>query len=156
MKTNKERKKEFKQLLRKKKHLYVKKRRMELIALDKQNPKKLWKEIQQKRRQTNNNIIGSQWLEYAKKFYEHENGKNKPLAIKATQEVFIVEDILQGIKRLAWRKEQDIDGLQVGHLKWGSNILAPCICCTFNEFRKEGFIRKDRVFIAPKDQPINA
>lgn len=47
---NKENKKKYEELLRAKKEAYVRMRRLELITLGKQNPKKFWKELQQKRK----------------------------------------------------------------------------------------------------------
>ena len=42
-------------------------------------------------------------------------------------ELFTVDDIKQGIKKLASDKAEDIDGLQAEFLKWGVELLAPHI-----------------------------
>lgn len=105
-------KKDYEKLIQNKKEKYVITRRLELIALGKNNPRKFWKELQQKRKQVENNITISQWLEYAKLLYDQEQDKHRPPTIKATTELFTIENINQGIKRLARGKGQDIDGLQ--------------------------------------------
>jgi hypothetical protein len=45
-------------------------RREELIFLGKNNPKLFWKELQTKKKQTENNITAYQWFKYAKHLYE--------------------------------------------------------------------------------------
>lgn len=101
---NKENKNEYMELLRGKKEAYVRMRRLELITLGKQNPKKLWKELQQKRKQIINIITRIQWLEYTRTLYECEKDKYKPPIITATNELFTMEDTFQGIKKLGGGK----------------------------------------------------
>ena len=57
-----------------KKEMYVTSRK-ELISLGKLNPKIFWRELQQKKKQTDNNISATQWLNYAKFLYERTREK---------------------------------------------------------------------------------
>lgn len=95
---NKENKKKYEKLVQTKKENYVNTRRKELISLGKHNPKGFWRELQQKRKQIQNNIRGVQWLDYAKFLYERTQGKNSPPIVNTSMELFTIEDIKQGIK----------------------------------------------------------
>jgi hypothetical protein len=66
----KENKKKYEKLEHSKKEEYVNARREELISLGKQNPEGFWRELQQRRKQTENNITDAQWLEYVRLLYE--------------------------------------------------------------------------------------
>lgn len=68
--------------------------------MGKHNPKGFWKELQQKRKQIENNIIEVQWVEYAKLLYEQTNEKCKPPTIDTLVELFLVTYIKQGIRNL--------------------------------------------------------
>jgi hypothetical protein len=57
--------KAYKQIVRKKKVDFMISRREELIFLGKNNPKLFWKELQMRKKQTENNITAYQWFEYA-------------------------------------------------------------------------------------------
>ena len=70
--------KAYKQILRKKKADFMISRREELIFLGKNNPKLFWKELQTIKKQTENNITASQWLEYAKQLYEQDPKDDPP------------------------------------------------------------------------------
>jgi hypothetical protein len=48
-------------------------------------------------------------------------------------ELFTVDDIKKGIKKLESDKAEDIDELQAKFLKWGVELLAPHIKEIFNE-----------------------
>ena len=61
---------------------------------------------------------------------------------ETTGELFSENDIIQGIRRLAAGKAQDIDGLQAEYLKWGAEILTPHITKIFNSVNREGFLVK--------------
>ena len=86
-------------------------RRKDLISLGKHNPKLFWRELQQKRKQIDNNISTTQWVEYAKLLYERNLEKNNPPIINSATELFSMEGVKRGIKKLASGKAQYIDGL---------------------------------------------
>ena len=136
---NRESRNEYDQLIKKKKEEYVNRRRIELINLGKSSPKKFWKELQQRKTQIENNITGTKWLEYAKTLYECDPGERRTMEIETTRELFSQKDIIQGIRRLATGKAQDIDGLQAEYLKWGAETLTPHITKIFNNVNREGF-----------------
>ena len=88
-----------------------------MITLGKSSPRKFWKELQQRKTQIENNIIGTKWLEYAKTLYKCDLGERRTMETKTTRDLFSQKDIIQGIRRLAGGKAQDIDGLQAEYLK---------------------------------------
>lgn len=93
MDSNKENKIPYKQLIKSKKESYVIARRKERIALGKHNPKGFWKELQQKRKKIENNIIEVQWVEYVKLLYEWTNEKCRPPTIDTSAEFFSMINI---------------------------------------------------------------
>jgi hypothetical protein len=56
--------KSYKQIVRKKKADFMISRREELIFLGKNNAKLFWKELQTRKKETENNITAYQWFEY--------------------------------------------------------------------------------------------
>ena len=98
-----------------------------LISLGKHNPKGFWRELQQRKEQTENSITDVQWLEYVRLLYERFQKKDTPPIVETSMELFTVDDIKQGIKNLARGKAGDINGLQAEFLKWGVDLLAPHI-----------------------------
>jgi hypothetical protein len=60
--------------------------------------------------------------------------------VKTSVELFIVDDINQGIKKLASGKAEDIDELHAKFLKWGVDLLAPHIKGIFNGVIQDGFL----------------
>jgi hypothetical protein len=70
--------KAYKQIVRKKKVDFMISRREELIFLGKNNPKLFWKELQTRKKQTENNITAYQWFEYAKQLYEQDPKVDPP------------------------------------------------------------------------------
>jgi len=52
----------YKNMIKIEKEMYVTSRKKELIYLGKLNPKIFWRELQQKKKQTDNNISATQWL----------------------------------------------------------------------------------------------
>jgi hypothetical protein len=136
----KENKKKYEKLVHSKKEEYVNARREELISLGKHNPKGFWRELQQRRKKTKNNITNVQWLEYARLLYEQVHKKDTPPIVKTSVELFIVDDIKQGIKKLASSKAEDIDELQVEFLKWGVELLTPHIKRIFNGAIQDDFL----------------
>jgi len=111
----------------------------ELISLGKHNPKGFWRELQQRKEQTENSITDVQRLEYTRLLYERLQKKDTPPIVEASMELFTVDDIKQGIKKLASGKVEDIDGLQAEFLKWGVELLAPHIKEIFNGVIQDGF-----------------
>ena len=77
--------------------------------LGKHNPKKFWRKLQQVRKQVENKITDSQWLEYAKTFYGRPKDKVSLPTTTNSNKLFSNEDITLGIKRLPSGKAQDID-----------------------------------------------
>ena len=136
---NRESRNEYDQLIKKKKEEYANRIRIKLINLGKSSPRKFWKELQQRKTQIENNIIGIKWLEYAKTLYEGDLGEHRTMVTETTSELFSQKDIIQGIRRLAIGKVQDINGLQVKYLKWGAETMAPHITNIFNNVNREGF-----------------
>jgi hypothetical protein len=59
--------------------------------------------------------------------------------MKTLVELFTVDDIKQGIKKLESRKMEDIDGLQDEFLKWGVELIAPHIKGIFNGVIQDDF-----------------
>ena len=72
--------KAYKQILRKKKVDFMSSQREELTFLGKNNPKLFWKELQTRKKQTENNITTHQWFEYAKQLYEQDPKAAPPLS----------------------------------------------------------------------------
>jgi hypothetical protein len=108
----------------------------------KTQPKGFWREPQQRRKQTKNNITDVQWLEYARLLYERVHEKDTPPIVKTSVELITMGDIKQGIKKLASGKVEDIDGLQVEFLKWGVELLEPHIKGIFNRVIQDVFLKE--------------
>ena len=100
--------------------------------LGKHNPKDFLRKLEQAKKQVENKITDSQWLEYAKTLYERPEDRVSLPTTTNSDELFSNEDITLGIKRLASGKAQDIDRLQAEFLKWGTNLLTPHISNIFN------------------------
>ena len=66
--------------------------------------------------------------------------KYTPPIVKTLVELFIENDIKQGIKNLTREKEKDIDEIQAELLKWGVELLAPHIKTIFNGVIQDGFL----------------
>jgi hypothetical protein len=64
--------KAYKQIVRKKKVDFMISRREELIFLGENNPKLFWKELQMRKKKTENNITAYQWFDYAKQLYDQD------------------------------------------------------------------------------------
>ena len=113
-------------------------RREELIFLGKNNPKLFWKELQPKKIQIENNIIASKWFDYARQLYEKVPKVDSPSLVNTDTELFTVQEVEMGIKKLGVGKEKDLADLQEEYLKWGSKILAPHIIENFNNIIQQG------------------
>jgi len=130
--------KSYKQLLSKKNTDFMVSKREELIFLGKNNPKLFWKELQPKKIQIGNNITTSKWFDYARQLYE-QVPKVDPLPLVNTDtELFTVQEIEMGIKKLGVGKAKDLAELQAEYLRWGSKILAPHITKIFNNIIQQG------------------
>ena len=107
-------------------------RRKELIFLVKNNPKLFWKELQPKKIQIGNNITASKWFDYARQLYEQVPKVDPPPLVNTDTELFTIQEVEMGIKKLGVGKAKDLAELQAEYLKWGSKILAPHITKIFN------------------------
>jgi hypothetical protein len=131
--------KAYKQIVRKKKSNFMISKREELIFLRKNNPKVFWKELQMRKKQTENNITSYQWFEYAKQLYEQDPKVDPPPLINTTTKLFTVQEIEVGIKKFGVGKTKDLVELQTKYLKWGSKTLSPHIMKIFNNIIQQGF-----------------
>lgn len=130
--------KSYKQLLSKKKAHFMVSRREELIFLGKNNPKLFWKELQPKKIQIGNNITASKWFDYTKQLYEQVPKVDPSPLVNIDTELFMVQEIEMGIKKLGVGKAKDLVQLQAEYLKWGSKIRAPHITKIFNNIIQQG------------------
>ena len=83
-------------------------RREELIFLGKNNPKLFWKELQSKKIQTGNSITTSKWFDYARQLYEHDPKVDPPPLVNTDTELFTVQEVEMGIKKLGVGKAKDL------------------------------------------------
>ena len=100
--------KSYKQLLSKKKANFMVSRRDELIFLGKNNPKLFWKELQPKKIQIGNNITASKQFDYARQLYEKVPKVEPPPLVNTDTELFTVQEVEMGIKKLGVGKAQDL------------------------------------------------
>jgi hypothetical protein len=84
-------------------------------------------------------ITMTDWNSYLKNIYESRNVLDKIPKFSTKDDVFSIEDIKFGVKRLANRKYKDIKGYQDEILKIGGHILIPYIHKLFNLAVKQGF-----------------
>ncbi len=75
--------------------------RKELIMIGKHNPKYFWRKLQQARKQVENKIVDSQWLEYAKTLYDRPKDEVSLPTTNNLKELFSNEEITLGIRILA-------------------------------------------------------
>ena len=75
-------------------------------------PKKFWRQILTRKTKANNKIALHDWNSYLKKLYESPNARDFETLL-TTKEVFSLEDIDFGVKRLENGKAKDIEGYQV-------------------------------------------
>jgi hypothetical protein len=81
-----------------------------------------------KKKQNENNITTYQWFKHEKKIYEKYPKVDPPAPLVITNtNLFTVQEIEVGIKKLGVGKAKDLVEIQVEYLKWGSKILAPHI-----------------------------
>ena len=103
--------------MRKKKDDYKVSRREELIFLGKNNPKLFWKELQPRKKQTENNITTSQWFNYARQLYEQDSKVDPLPLVNTTTKLFTVQEVEMGIKNMGGGKAKDLVELQAEYLK---------------------------------------
>ena len=115
---------------------YIHKRQENLLHLSKAAPKKFWRQILTRKTKDNNKISLHHQNYYLKNIYESPNGIYNFETFLTTEEVFSLEDIYFGVKRLANGKAKDIEGYQAEILKIGGPILIPHIHKLFNQVVK--------------------
>ncbi len=115
---------------------YIHKRQENLLHLSKVAPKKFWRQILTTKTKDNNIIYVHNWNSYLKKLYESPNVIDNFETLLTTEEVFPLEDITFGVKRLANGKAKDIKGYQAKILKIGGHVLIPHIHNLFNQVVK--------------------
>ena len=91
---------------------YIHKRQENLLHLFKLAPKKFWRRILTRKTKHNNRISLHDWNSHLKNIYESPTVIDKFEALITTEEVFSLEDIDYGVKRLANGKSKDIEGYQ--------------------------------------------
>ena len=102
-------------------------------------PKLFWKELQSKKVQTENNIIASKWFDYVRQLYEQDPKVEPPPLVNTDIELFMLQEVDMGIKKLGVGKAKDLVKLQAEYLKWDLKILAPHITKNFNNIIQHGF-----------------
>ena len=91
---------------------YIHKRQENLLHLSKVAPKKLWRQILNRKTKDNNKISLHDWNSYLKKLYDSPNVTDHFETLLTMEEVFSLQDIDFGVKRLANGKAKDIEGYQ--------------------------------------------
>ena len=102
-------------------------------------PKKLWTQILTRKTKENNKIALKYWNSYLKMIYESLDIKDNIPTLLTMKEVFSLEDIDFGVKRLANGKSKDIEGYQAKILKIEGSVLIPHTHKIFNLVVKKGF-----------------
>ena len=87
---------------------YLHKRQDNLLHLSKTAPKKFWRQILTRKNKDNNKISLHDWNSYLQKLHDSPNVIEKFETLLATKEVFSLEDIDFGVKRLANGKAKNI------------------------------------------------
>jgi hypothetical protein len=98
------------------------------------------------------------WNSYLKSIYKFPNSMDTILVVPTKEEVFSLDDIEFGVKRLANGKAKDIEGYQDENFKIRGPILIPHIHKLFNLAVKHGFPKPwTQIFIVPifKNGDIN-
>ena len=91
---------------------YFRKRKQDLVHLSKVATKKFRRQILTRKNKDNNRIYLDNWNSYLKKLYESPNVIDNFETLLIIEEVFSLEDIDFGVKRLANGKAKDIEGYQ--------------------------------------------
>ena len=103
-------------------------------------PKKLWRQILTCKTKQDNKTALKYWSSYLKKLYESPNTRDNIQTLLTLKEVFSLEDIDFGVKRLANGKSKDIEGYQAEILKIRGIVLIPYIHKPFNLEVNQGFL----------------
>jgi hypothetical protein len=102
------------------------------LHLFKIDPKKFWRQVLTCKTKENIRIPLKDYNFYLKKLYKAPNVTNNILNSSTKHEVFSIEGIKFGVKRLSKGKAKDIEGHQDEILKIGGPILIPHIHKLFN------------------------
>ena len=95
-------------------------------------PKKLSRQILTRKTKDNNKISLHDWNSYLENLYDSPNFIDNFETLLTMVEVFSLEDIYFGVKRLTNGKAKDIEGYQEEILKIGGPFLIPHIHKLFN------------------------
>jgi hypothetical protein len=106
---------------------YINKRQEKLSKLYKLDPKKFWSQILKRNTKENNRIFLRDWNSYLKGLYEFPHAMDIISIVPTKEEVFSLDDIEFGVKKLANGKAKDIEGYQDEFFKIGGSILIPHI-----------------------------
>ena len=109
-------------------------------------PKKFLRQILTHKTKEDNKIALKYWNSYLKKIYESLDIIYNIQTLLTTKEVFSLEDIDFGVKRLANGKSKYIEGYQVEILKIGGLVLILHIQKLFNLVVKKGFPTSRLIF----------
>jgi len=89
---------------------YIIKKKENILHLSKVAPKKLWRKILSSKTKDNNKISLEDWNAYLKNLYKSSNVINNIQILHTDEDVFSLEDIDIGVRRLANGKTRDIEG----------------------------------------------
>jgi hypothetical protein len=106
---------------------YINKRQEKLSKLYKLDPKKFWSQILKCNTKENNRILLRDSNSYLKGLYEFPHAMDIIPIVPTKEEVFSLDDIEFGVKKLANGKAKDIEGYQDEIFKIGGSILIPHI-----------------------------
>jgi hypothetical protein len=129
----------YKVVIKSKRRYYINKRQEQLSKLYKLDSKKFWSQILKHNTKENNRIPLRYCNSYLKSLYEFPNAMDTIPIVPTKEEVFSLDDIEFGVKRLANGKAKDIEGYQAEIFKIGGPILIPHIQKLFNLAVKQGF-----------------
>ena len=129
----------YKALIKIKKRHCINRKQENILHLSMLDPKKFWRKIMTCKTKENVMISLIDYNSYLKSIYESHNVLNKISKFSTKDDVFLIEDIKFGVKRLANRKDKDIKGYQDEILKVGGPIIIPHMHNLFNLAIKQGF-----------------
>ena len=97
----------YKAITKRNKMQYIHKRQGNLLHLSKVAPKKFWRQILTRKTKDNIRIALHDWNSYLTKLYESPSVKDNFETLLTTVQVFSLEDIDFGVKRLENGKAKD-------------------------------------------------
>ena len=118
---------------------YLSKRKENVLHLSNMAPKKFWRQILTRETKEDNKISLKDWNSYLQKLYETPNIEDNIQTLLTMKEVFSLEDIDFGVKRLENGKDKEIEGYQAEILKIGGHVLSPYIHKLFTVVVKQVF-----------------